>query len=338
MRAPAQHIAGLERRAEIPPGAGDRFRGYGVMGLPFRSGHVLALRRFPASSLGPGYQSVWHCDPAGRWTFFQDQPAGLACSRFFGPAVDAVFERDIAIAWTGPHGFEVRVGGGELEWAVQLASTPATRLFSWAGAVLPGWAWHSPRVLGAMSAMAGPALRAGRVRLAGTAPNGQRFAAQPRTIWVASASRAVLRGADLGPMGPAPRQARLGEFLIPQRGLVVAGRATFEPGAAPAGSAPDQSGARSERLDAEPVASDARSMLELRPNCKCCDRDLPPDTAAARICTFECTFCAECAEARFGGVCPNCGGNLVERPARPAAALVAAPASSVRVTKDHAAC
>ena len=52
-------------------------------------------------------------------------------------------------------------------------------------------------------------------------------------------------------------------------------------------------------------------MLELRPNCECCDRDLPPDSCDARICTYECTFCADCAEQRLKGVCPNCGGNLV---------------------------
>ena len=62
-------------------------------------------------------------------------------------------------------------------------------------------------------------------------------------------------------------------------------------------------------------------MLELRPNCECCDRDLPPDSADARICTFECTFCADCVEIRFSGVCPNCGGDLSARPIRPAAAL-----------------
>ena len=54
-------------------------------------------------------------------------------------------------------------------------------------------------------------------------------------------------------------------------------------------------------------------MLALRPNCECCDIDLAPDTAA-RICTFECTFCPDCAEGRFGGLCPNCGGDLVKRP------------------------
>jgi hypothetical protein len=78
-------------------------------------------------------------------------------------------------------------------------------------------------------------------------------------------------------------------------------------------------------------------MLELRPNCECCDRDLPPE-ADARICTFECTFCPDCAETRFGGVCPNCGGDLVARPHRPASLLARHPASTKRVLAKHAAC
>lgn len=59
-------------------------------------------------------------------------------------------------------------------------------------------------------------------------------------------------------------------------------------------------------------------MLELRPNCELCDRDLPPESPAARICSYECTFCADCAERALRHVCPNCGGNLVPRPIRPA--------------------
>jgi len=74
-------------------------------------------------------------------------------------------------------------------------------------------------------------------------------------------------------------------------------------------------------------------MLELRPNCECCDRDLPPDSADAMICTFECTFCRDCAEQTLGGVCPNCGGELVRRPVRPAAMLAKYPASTRRVLK-----
>ena len=57
-------------------------------------------------------------------------------------------------------------------------------------------------------------------------------------------------------------------------------------------------------------------MLEMRPGCECCDRDLPPDSADARICTFECTFCVDCTR-KLRGICPNCGGELVHRPIRP---------------------
>ena len=71
-------------------------------------------------------------------------------------------------------------------------------------------------------------------------------------------------------------------------------------------------------------------MLELRPDCERCGRDLPPDSAEARICTFECTFCAACVEGALGGVCPNCGGNLERRPVRPVKALERYPASTER--------
>lgn len=74
-------------------------------------------------------------------------------------------------------------------------------------------------------------------------------------------------------------------------------------------------------------------MLELRPNCECCDKDLPPEATDALICTFECTFCADCAVNVLGGVCPNCGGNFSARPIRPAAMLKNHPASTKRVLK-----
>ena len=74
-------------------------------------------------------------------------------------------------------------------------------------------------------------------------------------------------------------------------------------------------------------------MLELRPNCECCDRDLPPDSGDARICTYECTFCAECTDTVLNGVCPNCGGNFSTRPIRPANMLLKHPASTQRVVK-----
>jgi uncharacterized protein len=79
-------------------------------------------------------------------------------------------------------------------------------------------------------------------------------------------------------------------------------------------------------------------MLELRPNCECCNRDLPPQSTEAMICTYECTFCRSCTDAVLKGRCPNCGGELVRRPIRPAAKLAKHPASTQRVLKPHPGC
>ena len=72
-------------------------------------------------------------------------------------------------------------------------------------------------------------------------------------------------------------------------------------------------------------------MLQLRPNCECCNRDLPPESVEARICSFECIFCVSCADSVLVGKCPNCGGELVPRPRRPANKLNKYPASTERV-------
>lgn len=80
------------------------------------------------------------------------------------------------------------------------------------------------------------------------------------------------------------------------------------------------------------------ALLDLRPNCECCDVDLPPEGGDARICTFECTYCATCATG-LGNVCPNCEGNLVARPVRPeggpTGGLGAFPGSTERVVSDR---
>jgi len=76
-------------------------------------------------------------------------------------------------------------------------------------------------------------------------------------------------------------------------------------------------------------------MLQLRPNCECCNRDLPPASEEAVICSFECTFCRACATTVLQNKCPNCGGELVARPRRPAAKLAKFPASTERVFKPQ---
>jgi uncharacterized protein len=74
-------------------------------------------------------------------------------------------------------------------------------------------------------------------------------------------------------------------------------------------------------------------MLQLRPNCERCNVDLPPESRNAMMCSFECTFCSACASGELKSVCPNCGGELVRRPIRPAAKLMKFPASTERVYK-----
>lgn len=74
-------------------------------------------------------------------------------------------------------------------------------------------------------------------------------------------------------------------------------------------------------------------MLQIRPNCECCNKDLPPDSSEAYICSFECTFCVFCVKNKLAGICPNCRGELVARPRRPLEKLADNPPSTIRIYK-----
>jgi hypothetical protein len=76
-------------------------------------------------------------------------------------------------------------------------------------------------------------------------------------------------------------------------------------------------------------------MLELRPNCERCDKDLPAASPDALICSFECTYCRQCSDEVLLGICSNCGGGLVQRPIRPEGKLEKFPASTKRVGKGY---
>jgi hypothetical protein len=230
-RPPRQLIAELEASPRLPSGTNERFAGWGVMGLPFQSGHLLALRRFSASSVGPGYRSVWHRDPHGRWMFFQDVAPDVACTRYFGAAVDQVVQAAIDIDWPAPNELSVTVAGGghRLYWRMSLTSSNATRLMNFLGPVLPDAWWRSQRFLAVMSRLIPPMLHTGKLRLSGVTPNGQRFAVNPSLAWLIAGAAATLDGSDLGGIGPAPTQGKLGDFRVPQRGIFAIGRAFFDP-------------------------------------------------------------------------------------------------------------
>jgi hypothetical protein len=230
MREPRDHVTYLEEGgAAMAAGSEERFAGYSVIGLPFASGHILALRRFPASSIGPAYTSIWHREPDGRWIFYQDVVPGLSCSRYFGRAISENVVEPIQIEWTGPRSFTATVAGDDgLRWDVQLASAAGTRLLNAMGRCVPESWWRKEMALSAMGAMVRVLLHTGKLRFTGQAPNGQRFVANPQLIWLIAKSHAVVRGQDLGPLGPTPEQGKLGDFLIPQRGLFAVARAFME--------------------------------------------------------------------------------------------------------------
>jgi uncharacterized protein len=87
-----------------------------------------------------------------------------------------------------------------------------------------------------------------------------------------------------------------------------------------------------------PHGGEENVMLLLKPSCECCDRDLPPASTEALICSYECTWCRTCADEVLAGTCPNCGGDLQPRPIRPPAMLEVDPASTERVVAADGPC
>lgn len=223
-------VAQAEIRSELAPGTAERFAGYALMSLPFSSGYVLGLRRFPVTSIGPGYTSVWLRTPAGAWTIYTTVDASVSCPRYFGGALESTSVHKIEVEWSGERTFIVTIGDEvDLRWSVTLAATPMTRIMSRAASSLPDRFWESERFLTTLGAVAGPSLRAGRIAMTGKTPNRQLFKASPRRMWIVESSRASIHGEDLGVIEPLTRQTRLGDFWMPQRGIFMIGGATFDP-------------------------------------------------------------------------------------------------------------
>jgi hypothetical protein len=219
---PREAATSMEIGATLPSGDDERVLGYGVIGLPFASGHYLALRDFVNSSFGPAYRAVWHRDPAGAWTIYSTTPAEQSCPRYLSSALSRpTIVTPIDVTWLGD--FRVRVYVDDvLDWTLEAKPTPATRLMTAMSGRMPAWAWTNRAVLGVMGRMAGPMLSAGRMRLSGGLPNGQQFSAAPRRIWEVVDSAVTLDGEDIGPIGALPEQDRLGDFWLPQRGIFFA--------------------------------------------------------------------------------------------------------------------
>jgi hypothetical protein len=215
---------------------GDVFSGWGVLGVPFQSGHVLALRRYVVSSLGPAYTSIWHRDPAGRWTFYSTIAPDCSCARYYGARIDRNVVAPIDLEWTTPWTLHARVGR-TLTWHVTLYSSSMSRLFNTVTLRLPARAWRVPVVLRSVGLAADAAFGSGRIQRSGRTPNGHRFALHPRQFWLIDASAAHVGGNDLGPPGPLAAQATLEDMRLPQRGLLAVTSVRFERPAGGTGNA-----------------------------------------------------------------------------------------------------
>jgi hypothetical protein len=236
-------IADVELHASVPDGPEERFSGYGIWSLPFASGHVLALRRFPASSIGLAYSAVWLRDPAGRWTIFSDARPDLSCARYASAALDATITTPIRLYWAGPGVLRVEVPG-RLSWEITLRTSRLTRACTAALRVIPPVAWRSRTVLRTAEWLAGTLLAGSRVAMHGHMPNGHRFRAAPRAILSVASSRAILDGIDLGPVRPHGVPPRLGEVRLAQAGIFSVGDLWFEREAARAALPPNAAAVR----------------------------------------------------------------------------------------------
>jgi hypothetical protein len=237
---PPREIADTAWAAELPEGAGDRFAGYAVMGLPLASGDYLALRHFPATSIGPGYRTVWHRTPAGEWTIYSDAPPERSCGRYLATGSVRTELSSVDVSWTGSHTMRVTAGDW-LQWELDLGSSPVTELLSRVAQRLPDAAWGNDAVLAGIGRLAGPLLGVGRLRLHGAVPGGQQFQIRPHLLWTVAGSRAIIHGLVAGPPHLLPRQVRFGDLWLPQRGLFVAATARFQPfNATPAAGGPSE--------------------------------------------------------------------------------------------------
>ena len=211
-RTPAAIAAALERGVRLPDGPGDRYAGYAVLNVRLASGEILALRRFPVTSVGTGYTSVWHRDANREWTLYSDVGKPHGCSRYFADTFSRSVVAPIRIDWRTPRSLVVEVDGGEmLKWRLDLAPSVATVVFNATAGYLP-----FPR------SVLDFALKAGRLRLVDHVPDGIRVQALPQAVWTVNASRARLCGRDLGCLPDVASAGRV-ELWRPRRSLFAAG-------------------------------------------------------------------------------------------------------------------
>ena len=224
MRSPAALTSAISAEmgeAEWPDH--EYVRGWGVFGLPFDSGHVLALRVFPQSSFGP-YRTLWHRDPEGRWSIYVDGGrVDHACPRYYGPACEHVGSARIDLEWTGPPTLRVTMDQPALDWTVTVARSTVMALLNPLSAALPLSSWRPRALLRARERLA-RALGMGRLEMAGLMPSGHSGLLMPQRMYFVNRSKAVLDGVDLGSPTRLRENPVIGGVPLPARGVLAIGQ------------------------------------------------------------------------------------------------------------------
>ena len=228
MPSPAILTTAIEPDMGEAPWPGHEYvRGWGVFGLPFDSGHVLALRVFPQSSFGP-YRTVWHRDPGGRWSIHADaQHVEHACPRYYGPACEYVGAAGIDLEWTGPRALRITVDEPALDWTVTAARSPFLELLNPLSALMPLSSWRPPALVRARERLA-QTLGMGRLQMSGLTPSGHSGLLMPQRMYLVNQSSAVLDGVDLGRPTLLRQNPTIGNVPLPARGVLAIGQAMWQ--------------------------------------------------------------------------------------------------------------
>jgi len=216
-----------ERRGSAPWPDHEYVKGWGVMGLPFDSGHYLALRVFPENDFAP-YKTVWHRDPNGRWSIHVDGPRlDTACPRYYGAACAHVGHATIDLTWTAPMTLRITVDAPHLDWSLTATETPLLRGLNAMSVRLPTWTWRPRPLLRARELLARGVLGMGDLRMKGTMPSGHVGTLMPERMYFMEDATATLDGVDLGHPARVSPTPDIGGFPMPARGVLAVGQAAW---------------------------------------------------------------------------------------------------------------
>lgn len=215
------------RRGRAPWPDHEYVRGWGVFGLPFDSGHVLALRVFPENDFSP-YRTVWHRTPDGAWSIYVDGARlDTACPRYYGRACLHAGFATIDLEWIDPVSLRITMVEPRLSWTLVAAETMTLRLMNLMSPRMPLWTWRSHTLVRAREFLAEHVLGMGDIRMSGTMPSGHTGILMPDRMYFIRQATARLAGEDLGRPTRVNPNPRIGEVSLPARGVLAIGQAAW---------------------------------------------------------------------------------------------------------------